>query len=379
MVLIHNLTFNIIKGLLLCTLLASISACNKAEFFQKEFLKGIGVDNDGDVPTSVDIPLDSPEHPNNYDKENPTHRHDEDQAHDIDCPFDKEEWTSPSFTMKTEVFTQTSKTYSKVDILWVIDDSGSMKDEQASMSYNFDAFIQEFILKDIDFRMAITTTDPSKKIDGKMVCDWHVLNSEHAAVNKQNFFHMFEKCIKVGTKGSGREKGLNATDRFLHHYEDKNIENKFLRKDAYFIVVIVSDEEDQSRKSVNNYIERLKSIKDHEGMVKVYSIVNVEETSAKWESKGSRYIDLSLGTNGVIADINNDFYQTLSDFGNEIVYLLKSFSLASTPVNNEITVLINNIETSDYRYDEKSKNIIFNEKSIPSAGSEISITYLVQK
>lgn len=47
----------------------------------------------------------------------------------------------------------------KVDILFVIDNSGSMGEEQATLAANFDAFIDELEEVDADYRIGITTTD----------------------------------------------------------------------------------------------------------------------------------------------------------------------------------------------------------------------------
>src|SRR5690606_21598915 len=67
---------------------------------------------------------------------------------------------------KGEVFSQALQ-MKKLDILWVIDDSGSMQDKQNALGFNFDAFIKDFMGTKVDFRMAITTTDKDK--NGQMV------------------------------------------------------------------------------------------------------------------------------------------------------------------------------------------------------------------
>ena len=50
-----------------------------------------------------------------------------------------------------ETFYQVESQREKLDILWVIDNSGSMEEEQDSLARNFDLFIEEFLKKDIDF------------------------------------------------------------------------------------------------------------------------------------------------------------------------------------------------------------------------------------
>lgn len=57
-----------------------------------------------------------------------------------------------------EVFFQENANRSKVDILWVVDNSGSMKNEQEALANNFEIFINDFIDRNLDFNMAVTTT-----------------------------------------------------------------------------------------------------------------------------------------------------------------------------------------------------------------------------
>src|SRR5690606_10831447 len=114
---------------------------------------------------------------------------------------------------RTELFQQTASETKKLDIVWVIDDSGSMGDEQASLGWNFSSFIDEFIQKDVDFKMAITTTDVSSSTKkGRIIPDSDVLlTSIKAKENETKFKDDFKRLIKVGINGSGAEKGLEAT------------------------------------------------------------------------------------------------------------------------------------------------------------------------
>ncbi len=54
---------------------------------------------------------------------------------------------------------QENRIAAKMDILWVIDNSGSMKDEQEALRENFNSFITNFIKKGYDYRIAVITTD----------------------------------------------------------------------------------------------------------------------------------------------------------------------------------------------------------------------------
>ena len=52
-----------------------------------------------------------------------------------------------------------TRTQVKVDILWVIDNSGSMATSQAQVAASFNSFIQGFQSTNFDYQMAVTTSD----------------------------------------------------------------------------------------------------------------------------------------------------------------------------------------------------------------------------
>jgi hypothetical protein len=63
--------------------------------------------------------------------------------------------SSGNFGVSVDFSPQTAES---VDILWVIDNSGSMCQEQKAIAENFDSFIKEFGNQNIDFQMGVTTT-----------------------------------------------------------------------------------------------------------------------------------------------------------------------------------------------------------------------------
>lgn len=277
---------------------------------------------------------------------------------------------------KKEVFRQAAEQTKKLDIIWVIDNSGSMADEQGALGLNFNAFIEDFITKNVDFKMAITTTDTRSSFKGLMVPgSAEKLTSAHAQANPAQFLTDFKNLVRVGTSGSGDEKGLEATEGFMQRYA-----STFLRPDAYLAVVILSDEEDQSPKSVDFYVDNLKSYKNEAGLVKVYSIVDINRTNSGYgiTTGGDRYAEASLKTAGSVTDIRDDFHRSLSSMGDSIINLLDSFALESTPVDGTLKVYINRVETTDYTYDAASRSIKFDANRLPPVGAEITVTYVKQ-
>ena len=275
---------------------------------------------------------------------------------------------------RSENFVQNKNRDGDVDILWVIDDSGSMADNQAALAQNFQIFIDQFLTKNINFKMAITTTDGTTSRNGKMVGDTNLLTQTAALNNKSEFLSNFSRWVKVGTYGSGTEQGLKCASSFFDRYG-----TSFLRKDAFLAIVFLSDEEDQSEKKVPEYLAKFLSLKENKGMVKAYSIVTQKiPKHASWESIGTRYNSISQSTNGSSSDITSNFGTTLQDMGGTIVNLVDQFALSETPYGNSLEVFVNNVkQLQGWTYNPTSKSVKFLANSIPAEGSNINIKYSV--
>ena len=364
--------FYILTTLLSFVLLST--SCKKDEFFEKEYIETIKDKydrlNDQDPNEHSNV--------NDDDQDEDGSNDNSDSGSDTDSgsnPDDQDNTDdeNPTLNSKVDYFTQ-NQTLKKLDILWVVDNSGSMHDEQKALGDNFNQFISDFAQKDIDFQMAITTTDTSHSYAGHArPSSIELLNTNKLKEDKNQFIQDFKNLIMVGTHGSGYEKGILASEKFTQRYH-----NSFLREDAFFIIVYVSDEEDQSPQSVAKHLESISSHKQNKGFVKAYSIVNMVKTPSN--SNGliydyKRYKEISDSTNGKVAHIKDDFSKTLKEMGTQIADLSNSFPLSQLPYNNHITIKVNNQVVTDWSYDSTSNTITFADNAIPSNGSAIEVHY----
>jgi hypothetical protein len=165
----------------------------------------------------------------------------------------------------------------KMDVLFVVDDSGSMKEEQGNLANNFPKFVQKidsFRTKSgaaLDWRAAVTTTGRNltysvappfpgfpavpmneKGDDGAfrsggscgMTKKWVEKSDPNAATQ-------FACIAKAGTGGSSIEMPLYATELALRDRVSDGTNAGFLRPDALLAIVILTDEDDCSRKDNN--------------------------------------------------------------------------------------------------------------------------------
>lgn len=165
----------------------------------------------------------------------------------------------------------------KVDILWVVDSSGSMAWAQNQLKSEFKAFARKLQDTRIDFQVGVTSLDVCSVNDrtGYPVPDALCPNSSYIAdgaivankvvgtlrgslqVDRQtnrailtdtpDFVESFQRTALLGTQGSAFEHGLWAARLAVEKSLAADGSNKgFVRKDASLSVIVLSDEEDDS-------------------------------------------------------------------------------------------------------------------------------------
>ncbi|MBX5481103.1 MAG: VWA domain-containing protein [Myxococcaceae bacterium] len=267
------------------------------------------------------------------------------------CPDDRVVKTRPPDVF-VDTFSQQSAT--KVDVLWVVDNSGSMADEQENLAKNFGAFINLFTRGSIDYRIAVTTTDTFKD-KGQFRGNPKILTPQTGNVEAA-----FASNIKVGINGSPNERGLEAALMALERQQQINqpkleaielcktkcgsdaacIQDcpektpiDFLRPDAYLYLIFVSDEEDKSDYDVLYYWRAYEIANGigNDGTVNAAAIVGPKDNTCN-ATYGSRYIALTERTSGEIGSIcDSNFSVTLRKLANNAVGLKRKFALTRKP------------------------------------------------
>jgi hypothetical protein len=153
----------------------------------------------------------------------------------------------------------------KVDILWVVDSSGSMAVKQARLAANFQGFMNQLVNANppIDFHIGVVSTDTDDPGSRGVLRTWALSalgGSYISCIPKDSggstcntgttadAVTAFKQMVTVGTSGSAVERGLYAT--YLALTNPNNISTgtdaRFIRPEAALYVVVVSDEDDAS-------------------------------------------------------------------------------------------------------------------------------------
>ena len=254
---------------------------------------------------------------------------------------------------------------SKVDIIFVIDNSGSMNNEQTSISNNAYTFINELDINNIDYKIAVITTD-NPDFRGDVIT--------YSTTNKVS---EFQTQIVAGTHGDPTEMGMEMAMQCTSSGNDGDPLGEFMRSDANLAIVIISDENDYSPDSVQNYVSHFKSLKTFSNMVTVHAVAGDVPTNICHAQPGYDYKDATLQTGGLFISIcDSDWASSLKNLAVSTSNGSREFLLSDQAIEGSMTVWINGIENlQDWIFDSASNSIVFTSNASLMEGDIIRIEY----
>lgn len=329
------------------------------------------------------------------------------------------EKSADSFSLLSDSSTfkqSTSYVQRKVDILWVIDNSGSMETSQQTLAANFQSFIDRFSRLNYDFQMGVITTDAylhahynnplrSQLKDGAggVPTGFRIMNALTPNINQ-----VFLGNISQGINGSGDERAFSSMELALKN----ELNAGFVREGSFLSVIIVSDEDDFSHNDATNGIHsyfftenynhasmhpisRFTGVLDdvtrsQAGGVRNYSVSVIsilddacyDDLSDEWPGRkiGHRYRQLVEATDGTLGSLCSDFGQTLTMISDKVLELSSSFVLDREPYIETIFVTVNGTTVpkdavNGWSYDEATRALSFHGASIPPAGADVRIYF----
>ena len=267
-----------------------------------------------------------------------------------------------------------------LDIVFVIDNSGSMNIFQQQLSSQMTTFMNVFLSTGADFHLGFITTDR-----GYLQCTGVVCWINNMSANPVDWAQGVISQINVG--GSAVEKGIEMAKRF---FENTNYDNggapgtSFWRDDSTTVVIYVSDEPDFSVGGWTAYTNFFDTLKPNVDMMRHFAVIGDYPSGCGWQF-GSHMRNIAFG-NGywdMTQRYNGDWYSICAtDWGNQMQDLANTVSIRSTfpldepdPIESSIVVSVNGQITSGWSYDSTSNSVIFDEDSIPEASQTIIIEY----
>lgn len=293
----------------------------------------------------------------------------------------------------------------QVDILWVIDNSVSMINEQKAVAAGADDFITHIEDTEMDFHLGVinTDTDFTNPNSGVLLGTPNVLTKD-----TPNYADAFRSYVQQGNTGSDQEKGLQAALMALSSPLAETINNGFLRDGAMLSIIVLSDENDCSDNGalggestgeecytraselvpVTDLVRSLAALKPNDPFV-LSGIVGpeiVDDCDAT--VPGRRYYTAIELLGGVQADIcSTDYSSIMSALGEIASGILTIFQLDYAAVEDSIEVTVTPEgedpitvlpdEVNGWTYHADYAQIEFHGTSIPPRGAYIEVHYTV--
>ncbi len=285
-----------------------------------------------------------------------------------------------------------------VDILWVVDTSCSMLDEQEALASNFPGFTEFFLETGVQFRLAVTSTNVGEEdsvgLEGALNDGWLDQDSEELQEE------WVARALMGIDAGHAREKGLHAAWTALEELGETTNAG-FLRDEANLAIVVVSDEPDFSTlghststdfigpEEFSTWLDGFKGEPERSQLSAIVGVspdgvdspdgCNQEEGSQQGEGayRGTGYLEAVAATDGVWQSIcSEDWSGMLRYLGLLTAGLHDTFVLSKTAYPGSVHVTVAGARTLDWEFDMDANAVSFTtSEALPRPGQVIEIEY----
>jgi hypothetical protein len=309
---------------------------------------------------------------------------------------------------------------SKVDVLFIVDNSGSMAGEQSILASSFSSFINQFQMRNVDFQVGVITTDvvTTVKEEWAAILPGYInplkgqLLTRYAGErfltnSTANLTSKFSANASVGTSGNGQEQALKSLELFLDPVKLAGPNAGFIRPDALLSVIVVSDEDENEQfftdtvdGRIDRVVNKVKAIKTSASRGYRFDfLVNLNApkpatipgptdpiTRATGEDfYPAVYLRAAEKTSSRTLDVETNFGSDLVSIGGDIATQGQSeFKLSATPIAGTLVVKLNGAvipadATNGYVYHADRTTIELRGSALAaSPGGTLSVTFQTQ-
>ena len=282
--------------------------------------------------------------------------------------------TESSSEAVTETFMQAP--LPGLDVLFVVDSTGSMAEEQEGLGGAVGAFIAA--VDDLGARYQIGVISMDLDDGGALLGQPWILTSEDPDV----VAHLSAN-LAVGTASPPPSQGLDAVALALADVAGVNV--GFRRDSASLHVVFVSDGDDASgdvlgSDPVDAFLGLLASEASRTGHpARASALVGDIPSGCRGAGgtalPGDRYAEVALASGGQVASICADDFKAIAEsIGAVAVEWQVSFPLQADPVEGSVTVVVDDVrQSSGWVIDHAAPALVF--VTAPAPDSVVSVSY----
>lgn len=285
---------------------------------------------------------------------------------------DQDVEVTPILTI-TETFEQTP--LPQVDVLFVIDATGSMTEEQAALAEAGSTFLSTLSAQEISYQLGVITTDPSD--EGLLYGEPWIITS-----SAEDPSAALATALAVGVDRAPPSAGLDNAALALN-----NVDNiGFRRPGAMLHVIFLSDDDDESGDvlgddAVGGFLSLLDTQANWSGApARASAVVGDSPDGCDGPNgtaqAGTRYAEVAEASGGkTISICSGDFSTVAADLGAGLIELQDTFSLqAAAELDSLVVTVDGQRQTTGWTYDD-APAVIFDPP--PPAGALITISYIL--
>jgi hypothetical protein len=285
-------------------------------------------------------------------------------------------------------FDSTIKYNNKVDIVWVVDDSSSMRQHQAKLSLEVSDMVNQLNQLGMDYRMVVTTTSIGNGFGGgRYVGSPQILTSGTPGLVSQ-----LQSRLIPGEMGADREQGILSLQNLLNPSYLEGAGQGFHREESLLLINILSDEDDQTDGTAASVVQSLRNRLDQfkrpfrpnvGGWL--VNFIGVKDNTCRnglgQSPIGYRYLDLVIASQGQSFSIcQNSLKEAVSRLQARVLEIITDYPLASVPNLDTVRVYQNGVPvprstTNGWDYIPSLRVIRFYGGFIPSSRMDVKVDY----
>lgn len=229
-----------------------------------------------------------------------------------------------------------------IDILWVVDNSGSMYTIQSNIVKNAKIFMEQFVLqKHINWKMGLISTDEDERpyLGFENIFDHTLVDLADPSSVDATVATFQDSVRSLGTNGSATELTFFNIIQVVKKYDGRT-SPPFLRPNSHLAIIMVSDEPEQSERekgsayTASSFLNTLTTFINTDKTLRFYGAFDFDDlqdcssTSYGDRYAGSPFEEAINHTAGFhVSACIPDFGTKLVEIGKDIASLVKLPSL----------------------------------------------------
>jgi hypothetical protein len=253
----------------------------------------------------------------------------------------------------TDYFRQPDGPWERADLVFFVDRSCSMKDDEANMRANLGLLVEDLSTAGTDWQAMVTVDD-----NGCHTGDFFDEGTSDLG-------DAFGEALS-SAPGTFTEAGLTILANGLERAVGGGCNDGFLRSDAKTIAVAISDEPEQSPKSWEHYVERIQRVAPTAAIV---AIVGDLPDGCSTAMAGTGYVEAALASGGTALSIcSGDWGRYFASIGGLVHGEAGDrFVLSEQPEPDSIQVDVDGEIWTGWSYEEATNEVVLGSRPEPLA------------